>query len=309
MATISARPFRLALVQLGGLTSAKAANIAAARAAVLAAAAASPKPDLVVLPEVWNSPYAVASFGPYSEPVPAPEGAAAAADGTAASGHAGGQDKEGETVTALREMAKQAGVWLIGGTIPEREGDTLFNTCTVYDPTGRLVAKHRKVHLFDIDIPGRQTFKESDSLTGGSWLTTFDAPFGKIGLGICYDIRFPEMAQIYARQGCVAVIYPAAFNTTTGPMHWELLQRARAIDNQVYIATASPARNLDAAYHAYGHSMVVDPLGKVLVEAGEAHETVFCDIDPEFLATSRRNLPVTIQRRFDVYPDVAKTFL
>lgn len=138
-----------------------------------------------------------------------------------------------------------------------------------------MVAKHRKVHLFDIDIPGKQTFKESDSLTGGNGITTFTAPFGKIGLGICYDIvswlarqfngslssqRFPELAQIAARLGCVAMIYPSAFNTTTGPMHWTLLQRARAVDNQMFVSMCSPARNPGASYQAWGHSMVVNPL-------------------------------------------------
>ncbi|WVQ97210.1 hypothetical protein IAU59_004320 [Kwoniella sp. CBS 9459] len=299
MAAITAKPFRLALLQLGGLTSSKASNISIARKAVLEAASSTPKPQLIVLPEIWNSPYAVASFREYSEHVPKV-------------GSAFGAEKdEGETVTAMREMARSAGCWLIGGSIPQREAstDNIYNTCTVYDPEGTLVAIHQKVHLFDIDIPGRQTFKESDTLTGGKSLTTFTTPFGKIGLGICYDIRFPEMAMIAARQGCVAMIYPAAFNTTTGPMHWTILQKARAIDNQIYVAMCSPARHPEASYQAYGHSSVVNPLGDVLVEADIGPKTVYADIDVDLLQTTRRNLPVTIQRRFDVYPDVSKDFL
>ncbi|BEJ18087.1 hypothetical protein CspHIS471_0703640 [Cutaneotrichosporon sp. HIS471] len=297
MALIQAKPFRLALLQLAGLSANKANNIAVARKAVAAAAASVPKPDLIVLPEIWNSPYAVTAFREYSERVPDVK------DGAEVPG-----SPEGETVTAMREMARAAGTYLIGGSIPEHEpeNDAIYNTLTVYDPQGRMVAKHRKVHLFDIDIPGRQTFKESDTLTGGTTLNSFDTPFGKIGVGICYDIRFPEMAMIAARQGCAAMIYPAAFNTTTGPMHWTLLQRSRANDNQIYVAMCSPARHPEAAYQAYGHSSIVDPLGNVLAEADEKEAIVYADIDTDLLATTRRNLPVTVQRRFDVYPDVAK---
>ncbi|KAL1410909.1 Omega-amidase nit3 [Vanrija albida] len=299
MATITAKPFRLALLQLAGLSATKANNIAVARRAVAAAAASKPKPDLIVLPEIWNSPYAVTAFAQYSERVPNVRGGK----------EVPGAEAEGESITALREMAREAGVYLIGGSIPEKEDGTgnIYNTLTAYDPAGNIIAKHRKVHLFDIDIPGRQTFKESDSLSAGNELTTFDTPFGKIGVAICYDIRFPEMAMIAAREGAVAMIYPAAFNTTTGPMHWTHLQKARAVDNQIYVAMASPARHPEAAYQAYGHSSIVDPLGNVIEEADEHEAIVYADIDPELLATTRRNLPVTIQRRFDVYADVSKT--
>ncbi|WWC68431.1 uncharacterized protein I206_102358 [Kwoniella pini CBS 10737] len=306
MASIKAKSFKLALIQLGSLNSSKSNNIQIAKKAISKAISSfskdeENKPNLIVLPEIWNSPYAVNSFREYSEKIPK-------------IGSKIGQlneNEEGETVKAMREMARDNKIWLIGGSIPQKDEktDEIFNTCTVYDPEGTLVAIHQKVHLFDIDIPGRQTFKESDTLTGGKSLTTFDTPFGKIGLGICYDIRFPEMATIAARQGCVAMIYPAAFNTTTGPMHWTLLQRARAVDNQIYVAMCSPARHPEASYQAYGHSSVVNPLGDILVEASHEPTTIYADIDVDLLNTTRRNLPVTIQRRFDVYPDVAEKFL
>ncbi|KAJ3383135.1 hypothetical protein HDU80_001325, partial [Chytriomyces hyalinus] len=162
------------------------------------------------------------------------------------------------------------------------------------------------VHLFDIDIPGKQTFKESSVLSAGSEITTFDSPIGKIGVGICYDIRFPEMAMIAARKGCIAMIYPGAFNMTTGPLHWELLQRARAIDNQMYVAACSPARDETAGYVAWGHSSVVDPMGQVVAKLGEKEDIVYADLDVAFVETSRANIPVSVQRRFDVYPDVSK---
>ncbi|GHJ85835.1 hypothetical protein NliqN6_2237 [Naganishia liquefaciens] len=299
MAAITARPFKLALVQLAGLGKDKAKNLAVASAGVRKAVQEG-KADIVVLPEIFNSPYAVTAFRQYAEPIPSTF-PVRAADIV----HLGG---ESESIVALSGMAKTHGVWLIGGSIPEieKQTDKIYNTCTVYNPQGDLVVKHRKVHLFDIDIPGKQTFKESETLTGGTTLNTFDTPFGKIGLGICYDIRFPEMAMIAARQGCIAMIYPSAFNTTTGPLYWTLLQRARAVDNQIYVAMCSPARHPDATYQAYGHSSVVSPAGQVLAEADEHEAIVYADIDPEFLAQTRRGLPVTIQRRFDVYPDVSK---
>ncbi|KAF5324889.1 hypothetical protein D9611_004411 [Ephemerocybe angulata] len=111
---------------------------------------------------------------------------------------------------------------------------------------------------------------------------------------------------IAARQGCHALIYPAAFNLTTGPLHWELLQRSRANDNQVFVSMCSPARDMSAGYHAWGHSMVVDPIGKVIAEAQEGEEIVYADIDPKVLEETRSGIPVTTQRRFDVYADVSK---
>ncbi|KAI0933748.1 hypothetical protein AcV5_005818 [Taiwanofungus camphoratus] len=290
------KPFTLALIQLGQVGADKSANLAHARDMILKAASAHPKPDLVVLPECFNSPYGHVHFPVYAEPIAY---APAAPYDTAAS--------PSPSVRALAAAARDAGVWLLGGSIPERdEADgKLYNTATVYSPKGALVALHRKVHLFDIDIPGKITFKESETLTGGSSMNYFDTDFARIGLGICYDVRFPELAMINARRGCQVLVYPGAFNLTTGPLHWELLQRARAVDNQVFFATCSPARDLSAGYHAWGHSMVVDPMGKVLAEAAHDEEIVYARIDPQVLHDARGGIPVTTQRRFDVYPDVS----
>jgi len=165
---------------------------------------------------------------------------------------------------------------------------------------------HRKVHLFDINIPGKIKFKESETLTGGKTTNFFDTDFARIGLGICYDIRFPELAMISARQGCHLLVYPGAFNMTTGPLHWELLQRGRAVDNQVFFSMCSPARDLTAGYHAWGHSMIVDPMGQVLNEAREEESIIYANIDSQVMQDARAGIPVTTQRRFDVYPDVSK---
>jgi len=179
---------------------------------------------------------------------------------------------------------------LIGGSIPEKKNSKLFNTSLIFSPTGKLLAVHRKVHLFDINVPGKIRFQESEVLTGGQTLTDFDTDYGKFGVAICYDVRFPEMAMIAARKGAVAMIYPGAFNLTytlslsdetnesTGPLHWELLARARAVDNQIYVAMCSPARDMNASYNAWGHSTIVDPNGEILARAGEGEEIIYADL-------------------------------
>ncbi|KAF9264926.1 carbon-nitrogen hydrolase [Marasmius fiardii PR-910] len=291
------KPFTLALVQLGRISSDKAANLKHAREMVLKAATASAeKPDLIILPECFNSPYGHVHFPVYAENI----------------GFTPGQpydirSSSSESVKMLSGVAKESGTWLIGGSIPEKDSadNNVYNTCTVYSPKGELVALFRKIHLFDIDIPGKIKFKESETLTGGKTPTFFDTEFARIGLGICYDIRFPELAMLAARQGCHVLIYPGAFNMTTGPLHWELLQRSRAVDNQVFFSMCSPARDLSAAYHAWGHSMVVDPMGKILVEAQDAEDILYTYIDPTTFEEARKGIPVTTQRRFDVYPDVS----
>lgn len=118
-------------------------------------------------------------------------------------------------------------IYILLGSFPERDHDQLFNTCLVFDPTGTQIGKHRKLHLFDIDIPDKIKFVESDVLTAGASGTVVDTKFGKIGVGICYDIRFSELSRLYQKLGCKMICYPGAFNLTTGPVHWELLIRSR----------------------------------------------------------------------------------
>ncbi|KAH7889817.1 carbon-nitrogen hydrolase [Phlebopus sp. FC_14] len=294
------KPFNLALIQLGGITGDKSSNLRHARDMIEKAArvggTTDSRPSLIVLPECFNSPYGHVHFPKYAETI----------------GYVHGQEYDiekcqSDSVKMLSTAAKEFGVWLIGGSIPERDAvsGNVYNTCTVYSPAGALVAMHRKVHLFDIDIPGKIKFKESETLTGGSGTTLFDTEFARIGLGICYDVRFPELAMISARNGCHVVIYPGAFNTTTGPLHWSLLQRSRAVDNQVFFSMCSPARDEKAGYQAWGHSMVVDPFGKILDEAREGECIIQVHIDPTTFNEARASIPVTTQRRFDVYSDVS----
>ncbi|ORY96443.1 carbon-nitrogen hydrolase [Syncephalastrum racemosum] len=277
-----ASKFKLALIQLGNTGADKAHNIQHARSKVLEAAQNGA--NVVVLPECFNSPYGTQFFDEYAEEL-----------------------SNSPTVNMLSSVAKETGIYLFGGSIPERSGGKLYNTLTVYDPQGTMIATHRKVHLFDIDVPGKIRFIESETLSPGDSLTMVDTKYGKIGAGICYDIRFPEMAMIAARKGCIAMLYPGAFNMTTGPMHWELLQRARAVDNQIYVAACSPARDMAASYHAWGHSTVVDPTGMVVATCEESETIVYADVDPEQVNTIRTSIPLYNQRRFDIYGDVAET--
>jgi len=171
-----------------------------------------------------------------------------------------------------------------------------------YSPDGSVIGKHRKVHLFDIDIPGGQKFTESDVLSPGNDLTTFDLNEDwKIGIGICYDLRFFEMSAAYARLGCNLLIYPGAFNMTTGPKHWELLIRGRANDHQLYVAACSPARDEGALYVAWANSTVCDPWGQVVAKAEHGEEIVYADMDSTVVETVRAAIPTSKQKREDVY--------
>ncbi|RUS22151.1 omega-amidase NIT2-like protein [Endogone sp. FLAS-F59071] len=219
--------FKLALVQLS-VSANKEENLENAHQLVVEAARNGA--NVVVLPECFNSPYGTKFFPEYAECM-----------------------SDGPSLRALSDMAKEAQVYLIGGSIPEREESTgkLYNTCTVYDRQGIMIAMHRKIHLYDVDIPGKIQFQvryrectfdrigmdscfclrqkhyqENEILSPGNSLTHVNTEYGKIGIGICYDVRFPELATIAARKGCIAMIYPGAFPLVTGPLYWELLQRS-----------------------------------------------------------------------------------
>jgi omega-amidase len=290
MASILKQSLKLGLVQLASGAD-KTHNLQNARAKVLEAAQRGAK--LVVLPECFNSPYGTKYFDKYAETLsPSPP-----------------SESQSPTFHALSKLAKEANVYLVGGSIPERDDDKkeLYNTSLTFSPSGELLATHRKVHLFDIDIPGKIKFKESDVLSPGNKITIVDLPeYGKIAIAICYDIRFPELATIAARKGAFLLLYPGAFNLTTGALHWELLARARATDNQVYVGLCSPARDMEAEYNAWGHSMLVDPNAEVLQQLEEKEGTVIEELKAGRVEEVRKGIPLYTQRRFDVYPDVSQ---
>ncbi|MBQ3108159.1 MAG: carbon-nitrogen hydrolase family protein [Clostridia bacterium] len=234
--------------------------------------------EIAVLPEMFACPYENAAFVKNAEPF------------------------GGKTCLMLEQAAKENGMLIIGGSLPESEKGNIYNTCFVYGPDGKLLARHRKVHLFDIDIPGGQYFKESDTLTAGEDITVFDSPYGRFGIGICFDIRFAELARSMALKGANVLFYPGAFNHTTGPAHWELLLRARAVDDQLFVVGTAPANNRDASYHSYGHSMIVDPWGKIVDSLGEEEAILYAEIDFDEAKAIRERLPVMSGLRRDVYP-------
>ena len=257
------------------------------------------KPRLVMLPEVWNAPYAVDRFEAYAEPIPQPG--------------ANLVESPSPSLALVARIARRHGVAVIAGSIPEQGSHgRIYNTATLINPQGVLLAKHRKLHLFDVDVPGGICFRESDSLTAGHALTVLSGsgdPLGTgveeppaLGLLICYDIRFPELALLMQqRHGCSLLAVPAAFNTTTGPRHWHLVMRARAVDTQCFVMACSSARPAGDGYPSYGHSLVVDPWGTVIAEAGEGEQLLDAELDLSQVGLARRAIPTSLQRRGDVY--------
>ena len=209
----------------------------------------------------------------------------------------------GPSTEVMSNSAKDHRVYIVGGSIIENDpSGKLYNTCLVFDPYGRMILKYRKIHLFKIDRPGRlYDYQEYGNLKPGVDLGIFDTPLCKIGVGLCYDIRFQELAQIHCQKGCKLLLYPGAFNTVTGPAHLAVMQKARAIDHQVYVVTASPARDNSKPYICWGYSSVIDPWGKIIAQAGEDEEVIMADIDLDFVDEVRQQIPVQRQKRNDLY--------
>ena len=235
-------------------------------------------PDFVILPEMFCCPYQTENFPIYAE-------------------------KEGGPVwQQLSGYAKQYGIYLIGGSMPEKDAEgNVYNTSYIFDREGKQIGKHRKVHLFDIDVKGGQTFKESDMLTAGDSDTVFDTEFGKIGVMLCFDIRFPELSRMMVNDGARIVFVPAAFNMTTGPAHWELSFRTRALDNQIYMVGCAPARDVSAGYISWGHSIVTDPWGRVTGMLDENEGILLAELDMDYEEQVREELPLLKSRRKDIY--------
>ena len=265
---------RIALIQMP-VTADKQQNIEMACQKIRTAAAEGA--DIAVLPEMFFCPYKNSNFRPYGEP-----------DG-------------GEVQTILSCLAAELQIYLIGGSLPELEAENIYNTSYVYDRQGRQIAKHRKAHLFDIDVAGGQRFIESEALSPGNEITTFETEFGVMGLCICFDLRFEELARCMCLRGAKVIFVPAAFNMTTGPAHWELLFRQRAVDNQCFMVGVSPARDENGCYVAYGNSIVTDPWGSILCRADHSEATLYTDLDLSRIDAVRQQLPILSARRTDLY--------
>ena len=215
---------------------------------------------------------------------------------------------EGRQLAPLRELAARRGLWLLAGSIAERadEGRT-FNTSALLAPDGSIAARYRKLHLFDVDIPDGARYRESEAVAPGVEpppVVELGALGLKLGLSICYDLRFPELYRRMADAGADLISVPAAFTAFTGKAHWEVLLRARAVENQAFTFAPAQVGRIGPAEEnriAFGHALIADPWGAVLADAGAAGEGMaLAEIDPARLAQVRRDLPALRHRRKDV---------
>ncbi len=206
----------------------------------------------------------------------------------------------------LAQQARQHGLWLVGGSIPLRadsdDGDArIFSSCLVYAPDGSLRARYDKIHLFDVDVADAQgRYRESHHFRPGSRVVTVDTPFGRMGLAICYDLRFPELFRaLAAEQGAEIFVLPSAFTRVTGAAHWEILLRARAIENGCFLLAAGQGGQHDARRETYGHSMMIDPWGEVLALHESGDGVAVATLSAARLADIRAKLPVLQHRRLN----------
>lgn len=242
-------------------------------------------PDFVILPEMFCCPYQTENFPVYAE------------------------KEGGPSWQAMSDYARKYHIYLIAGSMPEADDvGKVYNTSYIFDRDGKQIGKHRKAHLFDINVKNGQHFKESDTLTSGDHATVFDTEFGKMGVMICYDIRFPEFVRTMALDGARMIFVPAAFNMTTGPAHWELTFRARALDNQIYMLGCAPARDTQAGYISWGHSIVTDSWGKVMKQLDEKEGILIEEIDLDREDQIREQLPLLKHRKSEMYHLQENTF-
>lgn len=265
---------RAAVVQMTS-TSDKDANLATARR--LVGDAVDNGAELVVLPEMFNLVGTEPELG------------------------AGAEPRDGPTITWALRLARDHGIWLVAGSIAERAHPRgRHNTCCVVSPRGNVGAVYRKVHLFDVDIEGFR-YAESANVMPGDDLVVVDADGLPLGLSICYDVRFPELFRILALRGAQVIAMPSAFTALTGPAHWEVLLRARAIENQVFVLAPDQHGASNGTLRWHGHSMIVDPWGTVIAEVGDGDGVAVADLDLGRLAEVRRRVPSFENRRPDAY--------
>lgn len=272
----TARQMRAAVVQMNS-TGDLAGNLSVAER--LTRAAAADGAGLVVLPEKW--------------PLLAPgEDLARGAEGA-----------EGPTMSAACGWARELGIWLLAGSVGERDpaGEAPFNTSVLIDPGGQAVARYRKLHMFDVDVEG-VSYRESDHERAGGEIVTATAGEAELGLSICYDLRFPELYRILALRGAEVLTVPSAFTAATGRAHWEVLLRARAIENACFVLASNQCGQAPPNYHSFGHSMIVDPWGRIIAGLG-ADEVGFACADLDFAAQAevRASIPALANRRADAY--------
>ncbi len=211
---------------------------------------------------------------------------------------------DGPIAKRVGEIARTRDMWVAAGSIHERDEDKVFNTLPLFGRTGELVARYRKIHLFDVDLPDQPPFRESAIYSGGTQLVTHPTELARLGLAICYDLRFPELFRGLATLGAEVVVLPAQFQFTTGRAHWHVLLRARAIENQCFVVAAGQWGTYgspEQGRRSYGHSLVVNPWGELIAEAPEEGSGVtFADLDLAELRRVRAALPALQHRRLGI---------
>ena len=271
MTTAATDAFSVAAIQMVSTPSVARNLDAAAR---LVADAAARGAQLVLLPEYW--PVMGMNESDKIALAEEPEG--------------------GPIQQAMAGMARRHGIWLIGGTLPmvAAEAGKIRNTTLVYNPAGELVVRYDKIHLFSFSS-GAEAYDEARTIARGADVMTFDAPCGRVGLSVCYDLRFPEMYR--AMGSCALIVVPAAFTYTTGQAHWEILLRARAIENQCYVLASGQGGRHENGRRTWGHSMLIDPWGKICDVLPEGEGLVFGQVEPSYLEQVRASLPALQHRR------------
>jgi len=208
--------------------------------------------------------------------------------------------KDGPILQRMRRLAIDSGVWLLLGGFPERvpgQSDRLANTSVLLDPRGEVRARYRKIHLFDVEVPGGHRFCESDTVVRGESPVLAETPWGPLALSICYDLRFPELYRQLAAAGARMIAVPSAFTRETGKDHWHVLLRARAIENQAYLIAPAQWGFHGGKRASYGHALIVDPWGVVLAECGERDSVAVATLDFDYQDRVRANLPCLSHRR------------
>jgi predicted amidohydrolase len=208
-------------------------------------------------------------------------------------------EADGPIVAAVCKLARDQEMWIVAGGMPEHlapptEGETptqTHNTCFVLSPAGEIAARYRKIHMFDIDIPGHAQFRESESTKRGNEVVVVETPLARLGLSICYDLRFPELYRELARLDADILMVPAAFTAHTGEAHWHTLLRARAIENQCFVIAAAQAGRHNEVRASWGHSEILDPWGTTLAVLGDETALAIAEIDLGRIAHVRRQLP------------------
>ena len=273
------RRFRIALCQITP-TFDKSENVE--RAVAMISEAIRNGADLVALPEIFYYPFELLRLRTIA-------------------------GEEEAILERFQDLALAHNVHLCTGSMVFKQGKERFNTSHLIGPRGDVLLSHSKCHLFDCRLEDMRV-KESLVFSYGNRLSVAATDLGTVGIIICYDIRFPEMARQVALLGADLLIVPAVFNQVTGPAHWACIVRTRAIENQFFVAAVSQGRNRDSrvSYKAYGHSMVVSPWGEVLAEAGEDETILYADLDPELLASVRKQLPLLQHRRGGLYTSFNK---